>query len=378
MVDQIPAEGSIAPDAKVVPRPRPGVMDIAPYVGGRASAPNVDRVMKLSANESPLGASPMAVQAYGQAGDGLNRYPDGAAKDLRQAIAGVHGINPDQIVCGDGSDELLHLLALGFAGPGDEVLSTEFGFVVYPMVAKSVGATSVQAREKDFTVDVDALLAQVTDKTRIVFVANPNSTGTYIPWAELSRLHDGLPGDVLLVIDSAYAEFVETADYSAGEALVVASSNTIMTRTFSKAYGLAALRLGWCYGPTGVVDVLNRLRGPFNVTAPAQAAGIAALGDVDFLMAVQDHVASWRPWLTRELTRLGLQPIPSVTNFVLVRFPGGASSAAATNAHLAAQGILVRDMDAYGLTDCLRITVGTEEEMRALIASMEDHLGTTS
>jgi len=378
MVDQAAGEGRIAPDAKVVPRPRPGVMDIAPYVGGRASVPNVDRVMKLSANESALGTSPMAVEAYGKAGAVLNRYPDGGAVDLRRAIASVHGLQADQIVCGDGSDELLHLVAQGFAGPGGEVLSTEFGFVLYPLLAKSVGATPVQAPEKNFTVDVDALLERVTDKTRIVYVANPNSTGTYVPWGELTRLHDGLPGDVLLVIDSAYAEFVETADYSAGEALVVSSSNAIMTRTFSKAYGLAALRLGWCYGPPGIVDVLNRLRGPFNVTAPAQAAGIAALGDVEFLMSVQDHVASWRPWLERELTRLGLQPVPSVTNFVLVRFPGGAPSASSTNAHLAAQGILVRDMNAYGLTDYLRITIGTEEEMRALIAAMEGHLGASS
>jgi len=210
------------------PRPRPGIMDIAPYVGGRAAAPGVARVIKLSANESPLGASPLAVQAYGQAGGALNRYPDGAAHDLRQAIAACHGLDADRIVCGDGSDELLHLLALGFAGPGDEVLSTEFGFVVYPIVAKAVGATAVQAPEKNFTVDVDALLAGVTDKTRIVFIANPNSTGTYVPWAELSRLHDGLAGDVLLVIDSAYAEFAEAEDYSAGEALVTTSSNTVM------------------------------------------------------------------------------------------------------------------------------------------------------
>jgi histidinol-phosphate aminotransferase len=352
-------------------------MDIAPYVGGRTSAPGVARIIKLSANESPLGASPLAIEAYGQAGAALHRYPDGAAQDLREAIASVHGLPADQIVCGDGSDELLHLLALGFAGPGDEVLSTEFGFVVYPMVTKSVGATPVLAPEKAFTVDVDALLERVTDKTRIVFVANPNSTGTYVPWAELTRLHDGLPGDVLLVIDSAYAEFVEHGDYSAGEALVVSSSNVVMTRTFSKAYGLAALRLGWCYGPPGVIDVLNRLRGPFNVTAPAQAAGIAALGDVDFLMAVQDHVASWRPWLERELRSLDLEPVPSVTNFVLVRFPGAAEAAAA-NGELAALGILVRDMNAYGLGDCLRITVGTEEELRAFVTALEQHLEAAS
>jgi histidinol-phosphate aminotransferase len=378
MIDHLTGEGSVAPNAKVAPRPRPGVMDIAPYVGGRASAPNVDRVIKLSSNESALGTSPMAIQAYAQASATLHRYPDGTAKDLRGVIASVHGLQAEQIVCGDGSDELLHLLALGFAGPGDEVLSTEFGFVVYSMVAKSVGATSVQAPETAFTVDVDALLERVTDKTRIVFVANPNSTGTYVPWAELTRLHDRLPGDVLLVIDSAYGEFVKIADYSAGEALVASSSNTIMTRTFSKAYGLAALRLGWCYGPPGVIDVLNRLRGPFNVTSPAQAAGVAALGDVEFLMSVQDHVASWRPWLERELARLELQLVPSVTNFVLVRFPGGAEQAESTNAHLARQGILVRDMDAYGLPDCLRITVGTEEEMRALIAAMKEHLGVAS
>ncbi len=356
------------------PQPRPGVMDIAPYVGGRAKAPGADRVIKLSSNESALGASPMAVKAYGAAGAALHRYPDGAAEDLREAIAARHELAADRIVCGDGSDELLHLLALGYAGPGDEVLFTQYGFVVYPMAAMAAGATPVKVPEKDFTVDVSALLDRVTEKTRIVFVANPNSTGTYLQWVEMARLHSGLPGNVLLVIDSAYAEFVDQQNYSPGEGLVASTANTVMTRTFSKAYGLAGLRLGWCYGPPAIVDVLNRLRGPFNVTSPAQAAGIAALGDQNFLASVQAHNAQWRPWLEAELSRLGLEPVPSVTNFVLVRFPGGPAAAAA-NAHLSAQGILVREMGAYGLEDCLRITVGAEDEMQALISALDVHMG---
>ena len=357
------------------PRPRQGIMDIAPYVGGRATAPGASRVIKLSANESALGTSPKAIEAYRRAGERLSRYPDGAALDLRDAIAAAHGLDAGRIVCGDGSDELLHLLALGFAGPGDEVLFSEHGFVVYSMVATVVGARPVAAPESAFTVDVSAMLDRLTPRTRVVFLANPNSTGTYIGELELRRLHRGLPSDVLLVIDAAYAEFVDAGDYTAGVELATNADNAVMTRTFSKAYGLAGLRLGWCYGPAAIAAVLNRVRGPFNVTAPAQAAGIGALADSDFLAAVRAHNAEWRPWLAAELSALGLEPVPSVTNFVLVRFPGGPSAAAAALNHLGAEGILVRDMNAYGLGDCLRITVGPEEELRALVGALEQHTG---
>jgi histidinol-phosphate aminotransferase len=357
------------------PAPRAGALRIAPYVAGRAWVSGGARMVKLSSNESALGASPAAVGAYGAASEELFRYPDPAATELRAAIAEVHGLDADRIVCGDGSDELLHLLALGYAGPGDEVLHSAHGFVVYPMTAHAVGATPRAVPEKEFSVDVDAMLAAVSPVTRIVFVANPNSTGTVLRGEDLHRLHDGLPTDVLLVIDAAYAEFCDVPGYDAGAALARETENSVMTRTFSKAYGLAGLRLGWCYAPRAVTEVLNRLRGPFNVTRPAQVAGTAAVRDGPFLKTVQDHNARWRPWLAQELEKLGLQVVPSGANFILTRILGGVAQADAALAHLATDGILVRDMKAYDLGDCLRITVGRESELNALLGSLGAFLG---
>ena len=357
------------------PVPRAGALRIAPYVAGPARAPGAAPVVKLSSNESALGASPAAVAAYGAASTELFRYPDSAAAELRAAIADLHGLEAGRIVCGDGSDDLLHLLALGYAGPGDEVLHSAHGFVVYPMVAHAVGATPRAAAEKNYSVDVDAMLAAVGPATRIVFLANPNSTGTVLPAEDVGRLRDGLPADVLLVVDAAYAEFCDAPGYDAGASLAGETENTVMTRTFSKAYGLAGLRLGWCYAPPAVADVLNRLRGPFNVTRPAQAAGLAAVRDGAFLKKVQDHNARWRPWLAKELERLGLVAVPSSANFVLTQFPGGTAQADAAFAHLAADGILVRDMNAYDLGDCLRITVGREDELITVVGSLGAFLG---
>ncbi len=357
-----------------LPQPRPGALRIPPYVAGRSSVPGIAKPIKLSSNESALGSSPKAVAAYQEAAANLHRYPDSGATALRAAIAARHGVAAANIVCGDGSDEILHLLGLGYAGAGDEVLYTGHGFVVYPMVAHAVGATPVAAPERECTVDVDALLAKVTARTKIVFVANPNSTGTYISTAEVARLRAGLSADVLLVLDAAYAEYVDAADYTAGDQFV-AAGNTVVTRTFSKAYGLAGLRLGWCNCPGAVADVLNRLRAPFNVTVPAQAAGVAAVGDQDFLATIRAHNSQWRPWLVQQLRGFGLHPFPSVTNFVLVRFPGGAAQADGANAFLTARGILVRDMKAYGLGECLRITVGREDELRAMVQSLGEFLG---
>ena len=357
------------------PRPRAGVMHIAPYVAGRAGKGGARRAIKLSSNESALGASPLAVAAYRRVAADVFRYPDAGAAELRRAIGARHGLDPERIVCGDGSDELLHLLALGYAGSGDEVLFSAHGFVVYPMVAHAVGADPVAAPEAGYTVDVDAMLERAGLRTRVVFVANPNSTGTYLSRTEVARLRAGLAEDVLLVLDAAYAEFVEVPDYSAGEELVAAGENTVMTRTFSKAYGLAGLRLGWCAAPPGVTAVLNRLRGPFNVTLPAQAAGVAALEDTDFLGRVRAHNAEWRPWLAARLAELGLVPVPGVTNFVLVRLPGGEVQADAALSFLNGEGIFVREMKAYGLGDCLRVTVGREDELRALLDALAAFLG---
>lgn len=361
------------------PIPREGVLEIPMYVPGRSRAEGHERVVKLSSNESALGTSDEAVAAYRAMAGDLHRYPDGAAADLRAAIARVHrargdALNPENIVCGEGSDEIIHLLVAAYAGPGDEVLHSAHGFVMYRLSALGVGATPVAAPERDWTPDVDALLERVTERTRLVFVSNPNPTGTCLPGRELARLHRGLPAHVVLAVDAAYAEYVTRDDYASGIELVGAAANVVMTRTFSKAYGLAGLRLGWCYGPAGVVEVLNRLRGPFNVTAPAQAAGIAAVEDQAFIERARRHNEIWRGWLQGELRRLGVPCIPSVANFVCAEFPDEGRTAAAAIEHMAGDGVLVRDMNAYGLPDHVRVTVGREEEVRAVVRALETFL----
>ena len=303
-------------------RPRPGILEIEPYVGGKSELAGAARVIKLSANESALGPSPKAVAALQEAALTSHRYPDGDAAGLRAAIGGRFQLDPARIVCGAGSDELIQLLLRAYAGPGDEVVYSAHGFLMYKLGALGVGAMPVAAPERGLRADVDALLARVGSRTRMVFVANPNNpTGSYLPAEELARLHDGnCPDDVLLVIDAAYAEYVRANDYSAGIELVDRADNVVMTRTFSKLFGLAALRLGWLYGPPAVVDVLNRLRGPFNVGTPAQVAGIAALEDLDHQERSRAHNERWLPWLAHALAELGLTVHPSIANFVLVEF----------------------------------------------------------
>jgi histidinol-phosphate aminotransferase len=357
--------------------PRPGILEIAPYVGGDSELPGIAKPIKLASNESALGPSPRAVAAYRDCAAALHRYPDGSHLRLREALAQRHRMDAANIVCGNGSDELLAMLAKAYAGPGDEVLYTAHGFLLYPIVALAAGATPVVAPESELRTDVDALLKRVTPRTRIVFLANPNNpTGSYIPKAELRRLRDGLPDDVLLVIDAAYAEFVTARDYSAGADLVAAFDNVVMTRTFSKIYALAALRLGWALCPPNVAGVLNRLRGPFNLNTAAQAAGIAALEDIALETQAREHNTRWRDWLAVELTRLGLHVYPSVTNFLLVRFGADAKhGAAAADKFLRGEGIILRRVDNYGLPECLRVTVGREDEMRTLVSALGRFLG---
>ena len=356
-----------------LPHPKKGILDIAAYVPGMSTAKG-SRIFKLSSNESPVGASQLAVQAYVEAAANLALYPDGSATALRSAIAAHYGLNADHIVCGAGSDELLQLLAHCYLGPGDEAIYSQYGFLVYPIAIASNGATAVVAPERNFTTDVDAILARVTAKTAMVFLANPNNpTGTYLPFSEVKRLHQALPATVILVLDAAYAEFVRVNDYESGIALVADSNNVVMTRTFSKIYGLAALRLGWAYGPPGIVDVLNRVRGPFNVNAPAIAAGVAAINDQVFVDEAQSHNSKWLSWLTQALSSLGLPVTASVGNFVLVHF-SAAKSAQAADAILLENGIVVRRMDAYGMPSALRISVGTEEANRHVVAVLKEFI----
>jgi len=346
---------------------RPGILDIEAYVPGKAKLSGRKRVIKLSSNEGALGPSARAVAAYRRAIKTMDRYPDGGCVALREAIGRRHGLDPARIVCGAGSDEVLVNLARAYAGPGDEILMTYHCFNMYPIFAHSVGAAPVIAPETKLTADVDALLARVTPKTRMLYLANPNNpTGTYISADELKRLRAGLRDDIVLVIDSAYAEFVMKNDYADGAALVDDGANTVMTRTFSKIHGLAALRIGWAYCPPAIADALDRLRSPFGVSTPAQAAGAASMDDGAHLDAARDHNATWLPWLRDRIAALGLETTPSAANFLLVHFPGAdGKSAPAANAFLNARGIIVREMGVYHLPDWLRITIGRGDEMRA-------------
>jgi histidinol-phosphate aminotransferase len=356
----------------MAPIVRPGILDIAPYVGGEAGLAGQQRVIRLASNESPLGPSPQAVAAYRALAGELHRYPDGGAHALREAIGRQFGLDPALVVCGAGSDELIGLLTRAYAGPGDEVLYSRHGFLMYAIAAKSVGATPVAAPERDLTADVDALIAAVTARTRILFLANPNNpTGSCLSADAVNRLRAALPDDVLLVIDAAYAEYVGRNDYDPGIAAVDAGDNVVMLRTFSKIYGLAALRLGWAYCPPAVADVLNRLRGPFNVSAPALAAGVAALADVEHTRRARESNDRWLPWFRDQATALGLTAWPSAGNFVLLGFPGDpARGADAACRFLNDRGIIPRRMAGYGLPDCLRVTIGGEAEMRPVVDAL--------
>ena len=358
------------------PQPRPGVLDIQAYVPGKSSAPGVAKVFKLSSNETPLGPSPKAIAAYKSAGDRLEEYPDGSASELREAIGRAFGLDPDRIVCGAGSDDLLHLLAYAYLVDGDEAIHTTHGFLIYPIVTLGAGARPIVAPETNYTADVDAILATVTKRTKLVFLANPNNpTGTYLSFDEIKRLHRGLPANVLLVLDGAYAEYVRNNDYEAGIELVATSENVVMCRTFSKIHGLAALRLGWMFGPAHIVDAVNRIRGPFNVSDAAIAAGVAAMEDLEHQVRSRQHNTRWLAWLTEEIGKLGLKVTPSVANFVLIHFPQAKGRTAAdADAFLTARGLILRQTTAYRLPNALRLSVGTEEANRLVVGALKEFL----
>ncbi|KRA98195.1 histidinol-phosphate aminotransferase [Devosia sp. Root685] len=347
------------------PVPQPGILDIAPYLPGKSGAPG-SKAVKLSANESPLGASPKAIAAFASAAEHLEIYPEGSSRILREALGEVHGIDPARIVCGNGSDDLLHLLAQTYLGEGDEAVMNRYGFSVYPIITMATGAKIVMVEETDYTADVDALLAAVTARTKVIWLANPNNpTGTYLSDAEVRRLHAGLRPDILLVIDSAYAEYVTAADYSVGLHLVGEAENVVMVRTFSKM-GLAAARIGWMVAPDHVTDAIHRIRGPFNVNLPAQLAGAAATRDLEFNEKLRAHNAKWRDWLTAELNGNAMRVLPSEANFILVLFPD-AETAARAFASLMEGGYIVREVgQSYGINNGLRISIGSEDAMRGV------------
>ena len=376
---QLPALAAMRPPVNqrapaTKPAMKPWIEAIHAYVPGRSKAADGRELVKLSANENPLGTSPAALTARARAGS-PDRYPDPDSAELRAAIGRLHGIDPALIVCGTGSDELLNLAAQAFAGPGDEVIYVRYGFAVYDIAARRCGATVVVAPDRDFGTDVDALLGCVTEQTRVVFLANPNNpTGRFLPGSELARLHAALPPQVLLVLDQAYAEYVAPEDDDGGLALAAAHENVLVTRTFSKIYGLAGERIGWGTGAAALVDALNRIRGPFNVTLSGQAAATAALADQDFVLRSREHNRAERARFVEAIESLGnhgLRAVPSEANFVLVLFEGALTADSALQG-LADAGYAVRHLPGQGLPQGLRITVGKREQMDAVAATLRD------
>ncbi|MGX7896489.1 histidinol-phosphate transaminase [Tsuneonella sp. HG222] len=353
---------------------KPWIAAIHAYVPGKSAGADGRPLVKLSANENPLGTSPLALEARAAAA-GPADYPDPDSKALRAALGELHGIDPARIVCGTGSDELLNLAAQAFAGPGDEVMFPRYSFAVYDIAARRCGATPVEVDDTDFAADVDKLLAALTERTRLVYLANPNNpTGSFLPRSEVARLHAGLPPHVLLVDDQAYAEFLAPDDDDGGLALAATHENVLVTRTFSKIYGLAGERVGWGTGAPAIVAALNRIRGPFNVTASGQAAALAALGDQPFVTATREHNRRERARFVGEIEALGnhgLRALPSEGNFVLVLFEGSVSAEDALAA-IAQAGFAVRHLPGQGLPQALRITIGTAAQMDAVAAALRE------
>ncbi len=350
--------------------PQPGIMDIALYQGGASHVAGVENVIKLSSNENPFGPSPRAIEAVRKAAETMHRYPPTDHAGLRAAIGDVHGLDPERIICGVGSDEIITFLCQAYAGPGTEVIHTEHGFAMYRISALAAGATPVEVPERDRVVDVDAILAGCTDRTRLVFIANPaNPTGTMIGEAEVARLADNLPDQAILVLDGAYAEYVEGFD--AGRAIIEARENVVMTRTFSKLYGLGGMRVGWGYGPRDIIDVLNRVRGPFNLSTPALAAAEAAIRDLDYVEYCRAENTKWRAWLAEALAEQGVPSDTSCANFILARF-ASQQEAEACDAHLQSRGLIVRRVAGYKLPNALRITVGGEVACRRVATAVAE------
>ena len=357
--------------------PRPSILSVEPYVGGESKIPGVNRIVKLSSNEGPFGPPPGAIEAIRAMAADAHRYPDGNATAIREAIGARFGLDPARIVVGNGSDELLALIILAYGGEGTELVMSAHGFMMYDITGRWAGCRIIKVPEKNLTTDVDGMLAAVGPRTRLVFLANPNNpTGSILPQSEVDRLRAGLRDDILLVLDSAYAEYVTRPDYDAGARLVDASGTTVMTRTFSKIFGMGGMRLGWCYAPASVIDVLGRVRGPFNVNAAAMAAGVAALAEKGWVEQSVAHNTEWRGKVAAALTAAGIKVWPSEGNFLLADF-GTPPKAKAADAALKTRGLIVRAMGGYGLPSCLRITIGTADEctmvIEALTAFMANH-----
>ncbi|MFN3932557.1 MAG: histidinol-phosphate transaminase [Brevundimonas sp.] len=359
------------------PAPKPGILDIAPYVGGKSRIDGVAEPMKLSSNENMLGAGAKAREAYEAAVRNIHIYPDGRATKLRDAVAEQHGLEPERLIFGNGSDEVFALLNQCYLTPGDNIVTGQYGFLAYRISALANQAAVKLAPEPEFKATPEALLAQVDERTRIVYVSSPsNPTGSYNTAEEIRRLHEGLRPDVLLVVDEAYAEYVTEADWETSFGLARDSENIVVTRTFSKIHGLGGLRIGFGYAPAKVAEAIDRIRLPFNVSVPGIEAAVAALGDEAHQQASRELIQTWRPRLTQAIRGFGFEVLPSAGNFVLVRFTDEKRNAGAANDYLNSKGIIVRQVGGYGLPDCLRITIGTEDQNRAVLDALSEFAAT--
>ena len=357
----------------LAPTPKPGILDIAPYVGGKSSIAGVAEPMKLSSNENALGAGEKAREAYTAALKNIHIYPDGRATKLRNAVAEHHGLEPERLIFGNGSDEVFALLNQTYLTAGDNIVCGQYGFLAYQISAKACEANVKQAPEPDYRCDVDALLAEVDDRTRIVYVSSPsNPTGSYNTAEEIRRLHAALPAHIILVVDEAYAEFVSEPDWETAFGLARDAANIVVTRTFSKIHGLGGLRIGFGYAPLAIAEAIDRIRLPFNVSVPGLEAATAALADTAHQDASRELVQAWRPRMTQAIKGFGFDVLPSVGNFILVMFPNEGLTAPAANAYLEAKGIIVRGVGGYGLPNALRITIGTEDQNRAVLDALSE------
>jgi histidinol-phosphate aminotransferase len=358
------------------PQPRPGILDITPYKPGRSSVEGVRHPVKLSANENILGCSPAAREAFLTTAGGLSEYPDGRGATLRDAVAERYRLEPERLILGCGTDEIFAMLCQAYLEAGDNIVQGEFGFGAYAIAARANQAEVRFAAEPNYRIDVEAVLEAADERTRLVFIANPaNPTGTFIPLSEVQRLHERLSPNVLLVLDGAYAEFNSDPTFADGIDLARQAGNIVVTHTFSKLHGLAALRVGWAYAPASVAEAVDRIRLPFNTSTAGQAAAIAALADEEFQAASLAHVERWRPWLTQQLGGLGLEVVPSSANFVLVGFErSGGRVASAAEDFLASRGLIVRGVAGYGLPDHLRVTIGLESHNREVVQAVADFL----
>ena len=364
------------PKTPTRPEAKAGILDIEPYRPGRSTAPGVEAPIKLSANENILGCGEAARTAYLASAGDLALYPDGRGEVLRAAVAAHYRLDPARLILGCGTDEVFALLSQAFLAPGDNIVQGEYGFGAYAIAARANQAEVKFAPEANYRIDVDAMLECVDERTRLVFIANPaNPTGTFIPAAEVARLHAGLPPDVLLVLDGAYAEFNADPTFADGLDLAREAQNLVVTHTFSKIHGLAALRVGWAFAPIQVAEAVDRIRLPFNTSVAGQHAAVAALGDADFQARSLAHVELWRPWLIQQIGGLGLEIIPSAANFVLIGFPPtpGRTAAEAWE-FIARRGYILRAVGNYGLPDHLRLTIGLEEHNRAVVDALADFL----